>query len=150
MRKNHFINRNISILYRYGQKFISLKLKSLIPELEVGQIPFLIQVYRHPGITQDQISANAVMDKGTCARNIKQLESSGFIIREINEKDRRVNHIYPSSKALDLKEKIFDILNDLHKVLYDGFSSQEINSTIKILDSMTENIASYLNKLKYS
>lgn len=146
MIKDQYINRNISILYRYGQKFLSQRLKELTPLLEVGQFPFLLQVYRYPGISQDQISANVAMDKGTCARCIKQLESSGLVIKETDSEDRRINRIYPSETALSIKDQVFNIIAELHEILYKGFNQHEINNTISILNRMKNNIQSYLNK----
>jgi hypothetical protein len=59
--------------FRYGQRYFTQMLKERQIPMEVGQLPFMMQVYRHPGISQDGISANAVMDKGTTAKCIKQL-----------------------------------------------------------------------------
>lgn len=146
MNKDQFVNRNISIIYRYGQKFLAKKLRELSPPLEVGQFPFLMQVYRYPGITQDQISTNAAMDKGTCARCIKQLERAGLVIKEEDKDDRRMNHIYPSEIALSIKEQIYAIVTELHKVLYSNFTEEEINEIIRLLNRMKENIQGYLEK----
>lgn len=139
-----FVNRNISILYRYGQRFLAQKLKSYSLPFEVGQIPFILQVYRNPGITQEGISSNAVMDKGTTARGVKQLEKLGLVTREIDVKDRRINHIFPTSKALEIKEQVFEILRELHVVLYQGLNENEIASTLSLLNFMKTNIANYL------
>lgn len=146
MEEGHdkWINRTISVLYRSGQRFFSQRLRELELPLEVGQLPFIMQVYRHPGITQDGIAMNAVMDKGTTARSIKQLEESGLIVREVDEKDRRVNHIYPTEKAYDIKKQVLDIIKDLHDVLYQGFSQDEIRYAISLLSRMKGNMAEYL------
>ncbi len=141
-----FINRTISILYRYGQRFFAQKLKSCSLPLEVGQIPFLLPIYKIPGITQDGISAHSVMDKGTTARAVKELEKSGLIIRKTDEKDRRINHIFPTQKALDIKDEVFLIIQELHEVLYQGLSEEEIDKAISLLRSMQSNMDDYLGQ----
>ncbi len=143
-----FINRNFSILYRYGQRFFVQKLKDQGLPFEVGQFPFLMQVYRCPGITQEGLSSQAVMDKGTTARSIKQLEECGLIRREIDEYDRRIQHIYPTPDALQIKEQVFDIIKNLHEVLYKGLSKEEITLAMSLTDRMKENIAEYLKSME--
>lgn len=140
-----YINRTFSVLYRYGQRFFIQKLKEHKMPFEVGQFPFLMQVYRHPGITQEGISANAVMDKGTTARSIKQLEELGLVRREIDASDRRIHHIYPTPEAMAIKEQVIGVINDLHEILYKGFSKEEIDLVTSMTERMKANIADYLN-----
>lgn len=137
---NVYINRTISILYRYNQCFISEKLEELALPLEVGQLPTLMQIYHNPGITQEGISANACIDKGTVARTVKQLEDKGLVVREVDLRDKRVNHTFATEKAMEIKEKIFQLLEELHEVLYQGFSDSEIVEAMALLDRMRNNM----------
>jgi len=141
-----FINRTISILYRYNQRFFALKMAEYSLPIEVGQIPSLIQVYLYPGITQDGISSNVGLDKGTVARILKQLEDGGLIIRVVDQKDRRVNHIYATPQGLKIKDKVFQVIRELHETLYQGFSDEEIEEAISLLERMKSNIGSYIKK----
>jgi len=141
-----YINRSVSIIYRYNQRFFSQKLQAYSLPIEVGQIPTLIQVYRHPGITQDGISSNAGIDKGTVARIVKQLEDNGIIIKKSDSKDKRVNHIYATQKGMKHKEQLFMIIRELHEVLYQGFSDSDIIEAISMLKRMKENIHDYLEE----
>ena len=143
MTAETFINRIISILYRHNQRFLTQRLAQHALPLEVGQIPALIQAYRFPGISQDGIAANTALDKGTVARAVKQLEDAGFIYREVDERDRRVNHIYPTAKAQELEEQVFLLIRELHDILYQGFSPQEIDDANSLLERMKSNIANF-------
>lgn len=145
MNREKYLNRTISILYRYGQRFFAQMLKERQIPMEVGQLPFMMQVYRHPGISQDGISANAVMDKGTTAKNIKQLELAGLVVREIDEVDKRVNHIYPTEKALAIKGEVMAVIEALHAVLYKGFEPEEIAVANNLLERMKKNISDGLS-----
>lgn len=136
----NYINRTISVLYRYNQRFLAKKLEEYSLPLEVGQIPSLMQVYCNSGITQDGISCNAGLDKGTVARTVKQLEKAGLVSRETDKKDRRVNHIFATSKGLDIRDQVFQIINELHKILYQGFSDSEITEAISVLERMKDNM----------
>ena len=143
--KDKLINRTISILYRENQRFFYQKLEEYSLPVEVGQLPALMQVYRNPGITQDGISYNAGIDKGTVARTLKQLEDNGIVTRVTDSKDRRVNHIFASPKGLEIKAQIFQIIEELHDVLYRGFCDQEIDEAIKSLERMRNNMEKYIN-----
>lgn len=88
------LNRDISILYRYGQRFFACRLAPL--GVEVGQLPVLMQVYQMPGTTQDALSVGRGFDKGTTARVAKSLEDAGLLRRETDPDDRRINHLYPT------------------------------------------------------
>lgn len=139
-----YINRTISRLYRFNQRFFTQRLEELSLPIEVGQLPALIQVYRHPGITQDGISANAGVDKGTVARTVKQLEDNGLVNRQTDQGDKRINHIFATEKGLKIEEQVFQIIEELHKVLYEGLSDSEIAEAISLLEHMRRNMNDYL------
>jgi DNA-binding MarR family transcriptional regulator len=139
-----YINRTISRLYRFNQRFFTQRLEELSLPIEVGQLPALIQVYRHPGITQDGISANAGVDKGTVARTVKQLEDNGLVSRQTDQGDKRINHIFATEKGLKIEEQVFQIIEELHKVLYEGLSDSEIAEAISLLEHMRRNMNDYL------
>lgn len=140
------INRTISVLYRYNQRFFAQKLEEYSLPIEVGQIPSLVQVYRYPGITQDEISSNAGIDKGTAAHTVKQLESAGMVTRLTDEKDRRVNHIFATPKGNEIGMQVFQIIGELHEILYKGFSDSEIKEAISLLERMENNMNSYIKR----
>ncbi len=138
------VNKTISTLYRYNQRFFSQKLREKNIPVELGHIPFLMQVYRHPGITQDGISAITGMDKGTTAKCIKQMEKLGFIVRKTDALDKRVNHVYITSLAMEFRDELFQMIEDLHSVLYQGFQEQDIETVNSFLEKMMDNVTSYL------
>ena len=132
------INRYISILYRYGQRYLSSNLKAL--NFDVGLMPAFLQACKEPGITQEGISSATGMDKGTTARSVKQLELQGYIIRQVDAMDRRMNHIYPTDRALALYPQIESILIHLHQLLYQGFSEEEKEQALVFVQRMKQNM----------
>lgn len=141
-----YINRIISILYRYNQRFFSRKLAEHSLPLEVGQVPTLIQVYRYPGITQEGISANAGIDKGTVAHVAKQLEKAGMVERQTDAVDRRINHIFATDKGMECKDRIFEIIRELHQVLYRDFREDEVQAAMSMLERMKNNMKDYMQE----
>jgi DNA-binding MarR family transcriptional regulator len=144
--KEKLINRTISILYRYNQRFFAQKLEEYSLPIEVGQIPTLIQIYRHPGITQDGISSNAGIDKGTVAHIIKQLEKVDIVTHKTDSDDRRIKHIYATQKGMESKEQLFQIIRELHEILYQGFSDSDIEEANLMLERIRMNMNDYINE----
>lgn len=131
-------NRTVSLIYRYGRRYLARELKAL--SIDVGQYPFLIAVLRNPGITQEQMSERLGMDRGTTARSVAALEEQGFITRETDTRDRRINHIYPTEKAQQLREELYAISDRLHAAYMAGFSDGEKQQLGELLLRMRDNI----------
>ena len=132
------INRTISILYRYGQRFLTARLRPV--GVEVGQMPALMRVFQSPGITQEQITYETGMDKGTVARSVQQLEANGLVRREVDPADRRVNHIYATAKARALEPEVQRALEELHRALCRGLTEEEVAAAFGLLGRMKENL----------
>ena len=118
-------NRYISVLYRYGQRFFVEELSRRGCELGVGQMPSLLQTWKAPGITQEGISQNTGMDKGTTARAVKSLEETGLIHREADPQDRRVNHITLTPAGEAMIPVLLEVIQKYHQWLFRGFSPEE-------------------------
>lgn len=88
----------------------------------------------------DEIAARDVvqrtpMDKMTVSRAVASLEEKGFVLRRINQSDRRVNVLSLSeagralferveSLALDYEKEFLSVLSDAEKEAFDGSLSK--------------------------
>lgn len=132
------IGKYISQLHRKGNVFINRELSKY--DLSVGQFMFLLDLYIKDGKNQEEISDNLKIDKGTTARAIKKLEEQGFVIRIKNENDKRSNKIYLTDKAKDIKENVFDILDDWNQKISMILTKEEEKIMKNILKKVCENI----------
>ena len=137
-------NITVSVIYRYGRRFLARELKRI--NVDVGQYPFLLVVLRNPGITQEKISERLGMDRGTTARSIAALEEQGYIFRETDKRDRRINHIYATEKGEQLREELSAISDKLHMTYMEGFSDEEKKQLGALLLRMRDNIKRELEK----
>ena len=69
---NEVIGKTMSILYRYRQIIINHKLRPY--GLVSGQHIFLINIARHEGINQKDLTNLVKIDKATTAKALKKLE----------------------------------------------------------------------------
>ena len=132
------IGKYISQLHRKGNVFINRELSKY--DLSVGQFMFLLDLYIKDGKNQEEISDSLKIDKGTTARAIKKLEEQGFVIRIKNENDKRSNKIYLTDKAKDIKENVFDILDDWNQKISMILTKEEEKTMKNILKKVCENI----------
>lgn len=139
---NTSIGKWISILHRYAQCYINKQLKEY--NIGSGQYPFLAVLLREDGISQEELSCRLHIDKGTTARAIKKLEEEEYIVRKVDEKDKRAYKIYVTEKALKIKPVLFEALKNWTDILVTGFEQKEKEEVIEVLEKMASNAAFYM------
>ena len=139
-------NRNslarwISLLHRYGHIYVGKELKEY--NISKGQYIFLNALYKQEGISQEQLSDYLKIDKGTTAKAIKKLEEEEYVIRKIDVKDKRAYNIYLTEKAIKIKPVVRKAMTDWIDILYSGFTEEEKELSLALLEKMGENAAAY-------
>jgi len=139
-------NRNslarwISLLHRYGHIYVGKELKEY--NISKGQYIFLNALYKQEGISQEQLSDYLKIDKGTTAKAIKKLEEEEYVIRKIDAKDKRAYNIYLTEKAIKIKPVVRKAMTDWIDILYSGFTEEEKELSLALLEKMGENAAAY-------
>lgn len=133
--------RHISVLYRYGQSYITKRLGFL--NIGSGQYVFLTTLYRKGGICQEELSSFLKIDKGTTAKAVKKLEDEGYIVRDVDLRDKRAYKITLTSKALEVIPVILDAAQDWENIITSGLSKEESLLAQRTLQKMAENAYYY-------
>ena len=136
--KREHIGRYISQIHRKSNSFITKEVSNF--GIGSGQIMFLMQLYKKDGISQEELSENLSIDKGTTCRAIKKLEEEEFLIKVKDEKDKRSNKIYLSDKAKNIREDIFNILDDWNKQITRSLAKEEVKMLEDLLEKVSKNI----------
>lgn len=132
------IAKYISQLYRKGSSYINKEISKY--GIGSGQFMFLLELYKKDGKNQEEIAEDLKMDKGTTARALKKLEEQGFLTRLKDEKDKRSNKIYLSDKAKNIREDIFNILDDWNKQITRSLAKEEVKMLEDLLEKVSKNI----------
>lgn len=132
----------ISILYRYSMIYANEFLKDF--GMSGGQLPFFMNIVGNPGVTQEDLSKLLRIDKSTTARAVKSLCINGFVVRKIDKKDKRMYRLYPTGKALKIKELILREAYNWDTVLLKGFCKEDRQKIRRALKIMVENALKYL------
>ena len=128
---------NISALYRYTQKYFDKNMAAF--NLGSGQLIFLLLIYEHEGISMQQLSLLADIDKGTTTKSIKKLVDEGYIEIQVDETDKRVRRMYTTKKTAEIINDLYGLRNEYTSYLTRGLSEQEIDKVVETIKGITDN-----------
>jgi len=134
---DHSLARWVSILYRYGQSYVTKRIESY--NLGSGQFVVLITLFGSDGISQDQMSKYLKIDKASIAKAVRPLEKGGYIRREVDENDKRAYKVYLTQKALDIREDLFEVINEWENTLLSDLSDSDKVLFLKLLKKVAHN-----------
>lgn len=114
----------------------------LMPSL----LPFVVRlVYEEAPVTQDELSEALAIDKGTTARALFQLEKKGYVTRKTNPENRRQNLVSATAKAYKSAGLLLASLNRASDTFVQGFTTQEKEIVLNLLDRMLSNAQNELH-----
>jgi DNA-binding MarR family transcriptional regulator len=131
------IGRQISILYRYGQSYISKKLEAY--NIGSGQYIFLSALDRNDGISQEELSAYLKIDKATTAKAVKKLNEAGYICRDIDSSDKRAYKVFLTAKAIAVIPVIQEAVRSWENMVSSGLTKEEKQLMGELLHKMAQN-----------
>lgn len=107
--------------------------------LTATQCPYLLRICHQPGISQDQLAGMLYVSKSNVTRQLERMEKAGFVTRTPLPTDRRVMQVFPTSKAEELMPRIGQILGDWNAIITAGFSDEERESLLGMLERLYAN-----------
>jgi DNA-binding MarR family transcriptional regulator len=108
-----------------------------------AQYPYVLRIARSPGITQDELSHQLCIHKSNVARQVATLEQNGFISRVEDPSDRRIRHLHPTEKAIELLPKIREVLRSWNRYVMADLSEQEFSLLESLLERMCRRARMY-------
>lgn len=138
------IGRYISYFNRLGTTFLTKEYEKY--GIGVGQYKFLILLYLKDGISHDELTEKAAVDKANTTRAIKKLESLGYVRLILNDSDKRKYKIHLTDKALVLKDEILKISYQWEKQLLQPLSTEELDTLYLLLRKIARNQPGYFFK----
>jgi DNA-binding MarR family transcriptional regulator len=123
INREQSLGRWISILYRYGQSYVSKKLECF--NIGSGQYVILLTLFRTNGISQEKLSDYLKIDKGSIAKSIKKLEDEGYIRRSIDSDDKRAYKVSLTQKGLDIIPLVQEAIKSWEDIIISDLSDSE-------------------------
>ena len=124
--------RQMNITSRCGNRFREMRLADT--GLSGCQIPYLFVLYRSPGLTQEELSKALYINKSNVARQLLSLEKAGYIYRQGLEEDRRVLKVYPTEKALCVRDRIRSVQQEWMQILTEDFTQEECEQLTSLMN----------------
>lgn len=136
---DEYAGRWFSVFHRLPLSFLSEGLKDY--NISSGQVMFLLELYYLDGINQEELSSYLNIDEANTTRAIKKLEKEGYVIRKRDEEDRRVKRIYLTEKALEIKPKVLDLMNQWEEKMLKSLTSVEREVFIDLLKKVGHSLS---------
>jgi len=143
-RHGKSVGKWISILYRHAQSYFAGQMKSY--NIGSGQYTFLLALYDRDGISQEELSNQLMIDKGTTARAINKLEKAGYVIRKTNTEDRRAYNLFITDKAREIKSALCKTSGSWTDILVADLSQEEREKLYVILKKMVNSTMLYMKE----
>ena len=137
VNKHREIGKYISILQRLSNLYFANELSSY--QRGCGQQFFLLQIFKNPGISLQELASNGSFDKATATRAVKKLEEEAYVRTETDGEDKRVRHIYATEKAKMVVDITRNSVDSLTEVMLEGFTEEERDSAEAFLIRMEDN-----------
>ena len=138
---DEYIGRWFSVFHRLSISYICNGLKEF--GIGNGQIMFLLELYHRDGVKQETLSTYLSIDRANTTRALNKLEQAGYVIRKVDEQDKRAFRIYLTDKALRIKPNVLELMSNWEDMLLGDLSAEErivfLRLTKKIGHSAIEN-----------
>ncbi len=129
--------KDISVISRYLRRQRNAYMEPL--GLKSIHARYLMEVCVSPGLTQDALVQLLGFDKSGIARHAAFLEEEGYLERRPG-KDKRVLHLYPTEKTLQLYPRLQEAMNEWENDLLEALSPED-RKTLKQLLSQVRCVA---------
>jgi len=141
-RKLHPFMRQISITYRCAMRFRENELADT--GLAGCHTPYLTALFRAPGLSQEEMARQLNVNKSSVTRQLAVLEEKGYIRREPAAADKRILLVYPTQKALDVKERLYRCYHDWNNYLTQDFTDEEQAVLSRLMVRIAERAEDYV------
>jgi MarR family transcriptional regulator, transcriptional regulator for hemolysin len=132
------ITQYFNVFYKDFQNFSEEKLEPY--QVSNGLYLYLIFVNKRPGLTLNEISKSLEVDKAYTTRAIKKLIASGYLRKEMDEKDNRALHVYPTEKCKEVMKKMVNLFSEWGEIALKNFSKEEKDALTSLSHKIFTNI----------
>lgn len=109
-------------------------------------VGYLTRICANPGICQDQLAKQMLLNKSNVARQAAVLEEQGFITRVPSDTDKRMLLLYPTEKAQQLLPKLQEIIAGWDSIISRDMTQEELQTLTCLLGRMRSNAALWMEE----
>ncbi|TWH01266.1 DNA-binding MarR family transcriptional regulator [Mesorhizobium sp. J18] len=106
--------RNWIAVVRAEKAVVRALTRALAPlDLKIGQLDVLMNLYRHPGMSQHDLARRLLVGRSNITMLLPQLEAQGLLERESDPKDKRIMRLRLTEKGEALLMRALEIYQGL-------------------------------------
>lgn len=138
----HTLMHQISIIYRCAILYRDEKLAG--SGLSGKQTPYLVTLYHHPGLSQEELSQKLHVNKSSVTRQLNQLEKDGFAMRCPAPEDKRILQCFPTNKSLEMQATIRQVLQGWNDFLTAELTQEERDTLSHLMERLSDKASAYV------
>ena len=136
----------MNAIVRYGNFWRTPKLQGT--GISPCDRPYLYYICNHPGVSQETLSGELLVNKSSVTRRMAQLEKEGYITRTPDESDRRVLLVSPTKKAQELLPALREMAREWNEIITEGFTEEEIKMFASLVERACDNAKRKVRELE--
>jgi MarR family transcriptional regulator, organic hydroperoxide resistance regulator len=105
-----------------------------------GQWYFLRVLWTEDGLSQRELSERVGMMEPTTVIALRSMEKAGLIRRVRSVEDRRITHVWLTSKAKRMRDGLLKLARGINEQADDGISPEDIAVFRRVIMRMTKNL----------
>lgn len=109
-------------------------------------VGYLTRICANPGVCQDQLAKQMLLNKSNVARQAAVLEEQGYITRVSSDADKRMLLLYPTEKAQQLLPKLQEIVAGWDGIISRDMTEEELKTLTRLLGKMRSNAALWMEE----
>lgn len=129
--------KNVAAISRYGYIYAHRNLKNI--DITGSEHSIVIYLSRHDGVNQESISEALMLDKGTIAKNLAQLEEKNFITRVVNQENRREKIISLTEYGKSVVNVVLNVSEKWEIDVLNGLTPQEKDAFHRLSEKIAYN-----------
>ena len=126
--------RYITKIGRVAQMYTNGALKGI--NLSASEYMCLRYIRKREGLSQEELRELLSIDKAAVTRLVSNLEKKEYIVRCKDEKDKRINRLFPTEKTKELKEIATSTETHFYKWLMEDIDKEEKEIFLKVLKEL--------------
>lgn len=126
------------ILHKTMKKTMTRKMKDTALSLDQCRLLFLINCDSH--MNQKKLAQSLHISEATLSVRISRLEKGGYIIKKVDNDDKRNFSLEVSSDGKKVLKKGYTSLDMIIKSMFEGISEEELDMMLVLLKKIESNI----------
>ncbi|MGF7035478.1 DNA-binding MarR family transcriptional regulator [Paenibacillus mucilaginosus] len=135
---NNLLGYWLKITYRHICNYLDEQLAPF--GITNAQLGVLLLLWEKEGLTQKDLQEGLGIRAASLSHLMKGLEAKGLIRRQADERDTRVNRVYPTDASRELREACLRITAEGERLLTEHLTAAEKEQLLGQMKQMSDNL----------